>query len=470
MENKSVSRFWERFIEKTKAYGIKPSAIRWHVRHAEAYIHAHKDQRLATHRTDDLTAYLEKKGRSGRLTDWQFAQLVRALQILFVGLVKAPWALKFPWQDWIDNTQGLAPTHATVARDYDQSVPASQISVNPAGNEHAAQQLIGEFKRQFPEHASRLITEIRTRQYSYRTEQAYLAWLARYTRFHDMHDPAALEDAAIGRFLEYLVVHRHVSGSTQNQALNALIFFYKQVLKKQSIEVGAFAHSKKQRRMPVVLTCDEVTRLLSSIENPMARIMAGLLYGCGLRLMECIRLRILDVDFGYQRIMIRNAKGGKDRVVPLPKRLNDTLRSQIARVAQLHEKDLQCGLGAVYLPDALARKHPKAEKELKWHYLFPASRVATDPRTGKVLRYHIHETVLQKHIRRAAVAVGIHKRVSSHTFRHSFATHLLESGTDIRTLQELLGHADVSTTMIYTHVLNTPGLSITSPLDKLEQS
>jgi integron integrase len=468
--NKSISRFWERFIEKSKAYGIKPSAMCWYVKHAEAYIQAHPGRRLALHGIEDLTAYLEGKSRNSRLSDWQFGQVVRSLQILFVDLVKSPWAAGFPWQTWIDNARELAPNHITVAREHDQLETGALESHGPLANDRATEHTIGAFRRQFPEHASRLIAEIRTRQYSYRTEHAYLAWLARFARYHDMRDPADLEDAALGRFLEYLVVRRHVSGSTQNQALNALIFFYKHVLKRQSIDAGAFPHSRKQRRMPVVLTTNEVNQLLSSITNPTARMMAGPLYGCGLRLMECIRLRILDVDFGYQRIMVRNAKGGKDRVVPLPKRLNDSMRQQIARVEQLHEKDLQCGLGAVYLPDALARKYPKAEKELRWHYLFPASRVATDPRSGKVLRYHIHETVLQRHIRQAAQAAGIHKRVSSHTFRHSFATHLLETGTDIRTLQELLGHADVSTTMIYTHVLNTPGITVTSPLDKLEES
>ena len=213
--------------------------------------------------------------------------------------------------------------------------------------------------------------------------------------------------------------------------------------------------------------------------------MAGLLYGCGLRLMECVRLRILDVDFGYQRILIRNAKGGKDRIVPLPNRLNEILRDQIKSVEQQHRQDLACGLGGVYLPDALSRKYPKAEKELMWaapahpcargirasctaQYLFPASRVSTDPRSDTMRRHHVHENNLQKHIKHAATAAALNKRVNCHALRHSFATHLLESGYDIRTVQELLGHADVSTTMIYTHVLNKPGITVTSPFDVLQ--
>jgi integron integrase len=264
------------------------------------------------------------------------------------------------------------------------------------------------------------------------------------------------------------VVNRRVSASTQNQALNALVFFYKHVLKNETIELGAFAHSKKPRRLPVVLTRDEVQRLFSMLNSPMARLMAGLLYGCGLRLMECVRLRILDVDFGYQRILIRNAKGGKDRIVPLPNRLNELLREQIKSVEQQHRQDLACGLGGVYLPDALSRKYPKAEKELMWQYLFPASRVSADPRSGTLRRHHIHENNLQKHMKHAATAAALNKRVNCHALRHSFATHLLESGYDIRTVQELLGHADVSTTMIYTHVLNKPGITVTSPFDVLQ--
>lgn len=283
-----------------------------------------------------------------------------------------------------------------------------------------------------------------------------------------MRDPAELDDTDMAAFLEDLVVNRHVSGSTQNQALNALVFFYKHVLKNDTIELGAFAHSRKPRRLPVVLTRDEINRLLSSLDNPRSKLMAGLLYGCGLRLMECVRLRILDVDFGYQHILIRNAKGGKDRIVPLPNRLNEALREQIKFVEQQHKEDLACGLDGVYLPEALSRKYPKAEKELMWQYLFPASRVSVDPRSGKTRRHHIHENGLQKHIKRAAAAAGLNKRVNCHALRHSFATHLLESGYDIRTVQELLGHADVSTTMIYTHVLNRPGITVTSPIDILQ--
>jgi len=465
MNHDSISRFWDNFVEKTKTYGLKPATVRWHVKRAEEYIKAHPERRLAEHTAQEITAYLQEKGRNSQLKDWQFTQVVRALQILFVEMVKAPWAATFPWQDWIDNARELEPTHATVARDYDRGLaPADTSASNLPPVDGAGKR----FKQQFPNHAERVIAEIRVRQYSIRTEQSYLGWLERFVQFHGMRDPAEMDGAAMKAFLEHLVVNRRVSASTQNQALNALVFFYKHVLKHEAIEIGEFAQSKKPRRLPVVLTRDEVQRLFAALDSPMARLMAGLLYGCGLRLMECVRLRILDVDFGYQRILIRNAKGGKDRIVPLPNRLNEMLRSQIRSVEQQHRQDLACGLGGVYLPDALSRKYPKAEKELMWQYLFPSSRVSADPRSGTMRRHHVHENNLQKHIKHAATAAALNKRINCHALRHSFATHLLESGYDIRTVQELLGHADVSTTMIYTHVLNKPGITVTSPFDVLQ--
>lgn len=225
--------------------------------------------------------------------------------------------------------------------------------------------------------------------------------------------------------------------------------------------------SKKPRRLPVVLSRDETHKLLLAIDNPTQRLMANLLYGCGLRLMECIRLRVYDIDFTYQQIFIRDAKGNKDRIVPLPQRLIDPLRGQIDKVKILLREDLAQGFGEVYLPDALARKYPNAAKELGWQYIFPSVQLSADPRSGKIRRHHVHENGLQKHIKKAARDAGIIKRVNCHCLRHSFATHLLEAGYDIRTVQELLGHADVSTTMIYTHVLNKPGVSVLSPLDRL---
>lgn len=381
---------------------------------------------------------------------------------MFDDLLRLEWAKSFPWDERIDEAKGLSEDHATIAREGIGNIKKQLES--KANNSNG---LLANVIKLYPHHIERVIVEIRMRQYSIRTEKAYSEWLARFINFNDMQNPEKIPLSNIGRYLEHLVVNRNVSSSTQSQALNALIFFYKQVLGKETSDIGVFRHSKKPRKLPVVLSRDEVSRIIAVIDRPERNLMASLLYGCGMRLMECVRLRVLDVDFAYQQILIRNTKGGKDRVVPLPNNLTEILQNQINQVKRIHAEDLEKGFGCVFLPNALARKYPKAAKEFRWQYVFPSTTIAEDPRSGAVRRHHIHERVLQKHIKKAAERAGIVKRVTCHTFRHSFATHLLESGYDIRTVQELLGHADVSTTMIYTHVLNRPGVAVTSPLDML---
>ncbi len=309
-------------------------------------------------------------------------------------------------------------------------------------------------------------TATRVRGLAIRTEQTYLHWIMRYIGFLGNADPAerGADDAAA--FLEYLAVGRKVSASTQNLALNSLVFLYREVLKREDLDLGAFARAKRPRRLPTVLTHGEVATLLAGLSGT-HRLMASLMYGTGMRLMECVRLRVQDIDFGYGQIAVRNAKGGKDRVVPLPERSVDALRRHLARVRELHQGDLKEGLGEVYVPEALSRKFPNAGRDWRWQYVFPSGRLSTDPRSGAVRRHHLHENALQKAVNRAAREAGIAKRVGTHTLRHSFATHLLQAGYDIRTVQELLGHADVSTTMIYTHVLNRGGKGVQSPLDAL---
>ncbi|MBI3560497.1 MAG: integron integrase [Gammaproteobacteria bacterium] len=467
MTGQAESLFWKNFTSKSIAYGVKPALVRWHIRDALAYIKAHSGTKLAQHNALTVGAYLKNKGRNPRLKDWQFGQIVTTLYILFAELIKASWADTFPWQQWKEAARELPQTHATVARDYETAPSTTTPSPSITPIKPSQGGAIKLFRENFPHEYERLIAEIRLRHYSIRTEQSYVLWVARFARFAQLDTLQNLDVAGIATYLEYLVIKRGVASSTQAQALNALVFFCKHVLGHESIALGSFAHSKKPQRLPVVLSRDETKRLLTSIENSTTQLMANLLYGCGMRLMECIRLRVLDVDFDYQQIVVRNAKGGKDRVVPLPQRLNDPLRTQLAAVAALHKEDLAHGLGSVYLPDALARKYPQAAKEFKWQYVFPASKVSSNPRSNAVRRHHAHENNLQKHIKTVAHKVGLNKKVSCHTLRHSFATHLLESGYDIRTVQELLGHADVSTTMIYTHVLNKPGITVTSPLDTL---
>jgi len=307
---------------------------------------------------------------------------------------------------------------------------------------------------------------IRQRHYSLATEKTYIAWIKRYIFFHHKRHPKEMGKHEIEAFLNFLVLERKVSASTQAQALNALVFLYKQVLE---LDVGEFKHlqkSKKPKRLPVVLSVSEVGRVLGFLEGR-NRLMAGLLYGSGLRLMECVRLRVQDIDFDYAQLTVRRGKGQKDRVTMLPKSLFDSLQAQLEKVRLLHQQDLQDGFGEVYLPPALSRKYPQAGREWGWQYVFPSSRRSVDPYSGKERRHHIDEKSLQRAVRTAVQKSGISKRASCHTFRHSFATHLLERGYDIRTVQELLGHSDVKTTMIYTHVLNQGGKGVQSPLDCL---
>ena len=304
---------------------------------------------------------------------------------------------------------------------------------------------------------------LRLKHYSYRTEEAYVAWVRRFILFHNKRHPAEMGAPEIQAFLAHLAQEKNVSASTQNQALSALLFLYREILHKEMDPV-LLPSAKRPQRLPSVLTRDEALRLLNHLDGT-HKLMAQLLYGSGLRLMECVRLRIKDVDFEYRTITVRDGKGEKDRIVPLPEAVIPELRRQIERVRLLHEEDLAAGDGEVYLPDALKRKYPNTARELIWQYLFPAFRRSVDPRSGKERRHHIDPSSLQRAIKQASRKAGIQKRVTCHTLRHSFATHLLQNGYDIRTVQELLGHKDVRTTMIYTHVLQRGGLAVCSPLD-----
>jgi integron integrase len=306
---------------------------------------------------------------------------------------------------------------------------------------------------------------LRLKHYSLRTEQAYLYWIRRYIRANGMRHPRELGGAVVERFLSDLARRDRVAPSTQNQALAALLFLYREVLAQDLPWMENIARAKRMPRLPVVLSRAEVSALLRWMSGREA-LLAGLLYGSGLRLMECLRLRIKDVDLERNEITVREGKGGKDRKTVLPQMLRTALRLQMAEARALHARDLEAGYGAVSLPGALARKHRNAEREAGWQYVFPATRRAIDPLDGREKRHHLDESVLQRAVRAAARAAGIDKPVSPHTLRHCFATHLLESGADIRTVQELLGHRDVTTTQIYTHVLNRGAGGVLSPLDR----
>ena len=308
---------------------------------------------------------------------------------------------------------------------------------------------------------------LRYYHYAYRTEQAYSSWILQYVEFYGgKTHPKDIGKNEVERFLSHLAEKKNVAAATQKQALNALIFLYKKVL---DIDLGdgiAPTRSKRRLNLPTVLTQKEVSKLLGNMKGKHA-LMAKLLYGGGLRLLECVRLRVKDVDFGQGRIFIRNSKGGKDRAVILPDSIQQELKEQVDYVIALHKGDIREGFGEVYIPEALSRKYSNAFKETGWQYVFPAKKLSKDPRSGKTMRHHVMESGLQKAVKHALNQAGIHKRASCQTFRHSFATHLLENGTNIRTVQKLMGHADVKTTEIYTHVMKKDIDSVKSPLDLL---
>ena len=334
---------------------------------------------------------------------------------------------------------------------------SDQSRQSSAGSDNRPKRLIEHFR-----------AAIRERHYSRRTEQAYWYWIRYFIRFHDKRHPAEMGGGEVGAFLSWLAQERDVAAATQNQALAALLFLYKQVLGVDLPWLGGLVRAQRPVRLPTVLTEAEVRRLLASTHGTGALI-AGLLYGAGLRQTECLTLRVKDIDFAYRQVLVRDGKGAKDRVTMLPERLVQPLQEHLGRVRALHRRDVEEGYGEVWLPHALARKYPRAPREWGWQFVFPSANRSADPEGGAIRRHHLHPDTVSRLVKRAAQRASIAKPVSCHALRHSFATHLLERGYDIRTVQELLGHADVSTTMIYTHVMNKGARGTKSPLDRLEE-
>jgi integron integrase len=318
---------------------------------------------------------------------------------------------------------------------------------------------------QKPRLLDRVRDEIRKRRYSRRTEKSYIGWIRRFVLFHDKRHPAEMGEAEISRFLSHLAVTGKISASTQNQALSALFFLYRQVLCKEIEWVEAVVRAKRPLHLPIVLTREEVRAVLGRLQG-VEWMMASLLYGSGLRSLECCRLRVKDVDLAKKEVVVRDGKGGKDRVTLLPAKVVEPLRMHLERMRRQYDRDLANGAGSVELPWAIERKYPRAPWDWGWQWVFPATRFYVDPATGRKRRHHLHESVLQKAVREAVLRAGVAKPATCHTLRHSFATHLLEDGYDIQTIQELLGHSDVTTTMVYTHVLNRGGRGVRSPLDE----
>jgi len=448
-----IEKFWNKYQEVIKLFRVPERVVPWYRRHIQGFINDHPDTRLQNQGPDEIATWFTRIGRSPHLEDWQYRQKVDALRLLYCHLLKTPWSGEFDWDYWASGAQSLESEHATVARTYENPDTMAQYANNTLA-------------KKYPDVFRKFLAAIRVPDYSINTEKSYLNWINRFLRFHQSLVLETCAEPEVASFLEHLAVRRKVSSATQAQALNAIVFFYARVLERPLGEIGPFKRSSRPIRVPTVLSPEEVSSIFSEITGVM-NVLVRLMYGTGMRLIECIRLRILDIDFSYQQITVRGGKGKKDRVVPLPQTLATHLHAQIRKVRQMHEQDMLNGSCGAFIPLSLSRKYPNAEKEFRWQYLFPATRLAQDPRSGKLRRHHIHQTAVQKHIRKAAISAGIEKRVTTHTLRHSFATHLLASGSDIRTVQELLGHADVSTTMIYTHVLNRGGNAVISPVDRL---
>ncbi len=436
-----LSAFWAGYRTFLADKGIESKLIKWYEHWSLSFAKAFRGVSLRSRTPQHVLAFLGNLKSNPSLQDWQIKQAEEAVRLLCDDYLR------------LDDGADASGRKDPIADPAASSIPPTPESPIPP-------------RKPDGPWAAKVRTEMRLRHNSLRTEKSYLYWMRHYLRFHDHIDPLQLDGAAVRDFLSHLAEHRQVAASTQNQALNALVFLYEQVLHRPLGDIGEFARAKKPKKLPVVLSRDEVKRLLVPLSGSYALI-AGLLYGSGLRLMECLRLRVKDADFDLGQIVVRDGKGEKDRITVFPERYREQLLGHLEKVRTLHVEDLAAGLGDVWMPPALARKYPAAGREWGWQYVFPAGSVGVDPDCKKVRRHHVHERAVQQAIRLAARRAGLAKPVSPHVLRHSFATHLLESGSDIRTVQELLGHSDVSTTMIYTHVLNKPGLAVKSPADGL---
>jgi integron integrase len=440
---------WSKFHDALREESVPEEKLRWYTGWVTRFANHQRERPLLGRGPEDAEDFLRALSERPDIDLWMVRQAAHSLSIFYRSVLGVRWASRWRREGTITcgsgKREGVKPPPAGTVEQGDLRGGASAGGAGGSG-----------------EWAERLRSVMRTGNYSLSTERAYATWIGRFLSY--CADRSREPDSGGARdFLEHLAVDREVAAATQSQALNAIVFFFEHLLGRP-LEIIDFPRSRRPRHLPTVLSREEVRRFLGELGAPYA-LMGGLLYGAGLRLMECLRLRVKDIDFDCGQIVVRDGKGGKDRVTVLPARMRGPLEEHLAVVKTRHGKDLERGFGEVHLPAALERKSPGAPKEWAWQWVFPAERLSVDPRTGKVRRWHVHESALQKAVKRAARDAGIPKRVTCHTLRHSFATHVLESGYDIRTVQELLGHSDVSTTMIYTHVLNRPGIAVKSPMD-----
>ena len=444
------------FLQRLNALPIKPTAHVFYVRWAEAWTKA-----CGNRSAEATTAFFDALGRCTHIYDWQFRQAVSAVRILARDILVLQWAATYPWRGLADQARSLEPDHRTLGRETIQvraELPAPPAE--PSGPLPDTDAEIGRI-------VDALRREIRIADLAYATEQTYVHWTTRFTRFCLECLKQTPQDAgitAITAYLDYLVLERNVAPATQKQALNAIAFLTKKVFRVEEFTLEHVTPAHGGRRPPVVLSRREIAAIFAHLEDPW-KLAAQLMFGSGLRLMECLRLRAKDLDFDQGTITIHDGKGGKHRVVPLPLALEQRLQAHLAQARAKHLEDLAVGAGDVHMPESLSRKWPNAPREWSWQYIFPSATLCQHPRTGRVARHHLHETSMQRQFKEAVRKTDIVKRATCHTLRHSFASCLLQSGTDIRTVQDLLGHADVSTTMIYLHVIKRPGAGGPSPLD-----
>lgn len=444
-ESENINKFWKGFHKAMLDSGLPEATATWYVKWAQKFATSLKGKPLRSRSAEDVRRFLDSLESQENIEPWQVKQARDSLAFLYRDFLKLDLRAQ-------NKSHGKSPREDAVAEARSEMTFRDSAVSKPA------------LEEQYGGILERLRSELRVRHYSLRTERAYEQWVRRFLSFHGNRPTEQLGAAEIKEYLEYLAEVRLVSASTQNQALNAIVFLFGEVFKVDPGEFGDFVRAKRPKRIPTVLTRNEVQHLFEQLIG-VHLLMAGLLYGAGLRLMECLRLRVKDIDFETGRITIRDGKGKKDRVTMLPQKYESALREQLAYARALYEQDLSDGTAGVYIWPSLERKYRGASKEWIWQFVFPSARLSVDPRTKQVRRHHLHENGLQRAVKAAATKAQLTKRVNCHTLRHSFATHLLEGGYDIRTVQELLGHADVSTTMIYTHVLNKPGLAVKSPAD-----
>ena len=441
----NVKEFWDSYRKAAVASGVPAKNADWFVVWAEKFAIATRGKALQERSATDIHKFLLELSIQPGIQTWQVDQAEEALVFLYESFLKLNLGLNSLRP--LVPTQGLPSPNSKPRQNFRDQTPSKT-----------------EGQERYNKLFSNLRSAIRIRHYSIRTERAYEQWVGRFLSFYKDKSPENIDADDIQRYLNYLAEERKVAASTQNQALNGIVFFFKEVLKRDPGDFSDFVRAKRPTPIPEVLTRSEVDRLLEAMSG-VHQLMAGLLYGAGLRLMECIRLRVKDVDFEGMRLAIRDGKGRKDRVTLLPERYLPLLKQQLEHAKALYNSDLEKGVAGVYIWPGLDRKYPNAAREWIWQYVFPSNRLSVDPRSHTTRRHHVHPSSLQKAVKNTAARAGLYKRVTCHTLRHSFATHLLENGCDIRTVQELMGHSDVSTTMIYTHVLNRPGISVTSPAD-----